>query len=235
MKEIEQSGRSLAQDVPRNLLPKNIIRSKRRTIALILKDDGGLIVRAPLKCSDKKIEEFILKKSSWILSKKKELKRNNIPPIKLDGRVESIPLLGKTRNIQLYNGKTVKLEEAVLFVPAENGHDKLKKFLIKLTKKHVIPRTQKLAERFGYTYTSISIRDSKSRWGSCGYKNSLNFSFRLAMCPYFVIDYIILHELTHTIVKNHGNHFYKKLSLVLPNYTEAEDWLKVNKSIMNLI
>lgn len=235
MKQIEQSGRDLKDDLPKNLVPKQIVRSKRRTIALILKDDGQLIVRAPLKCSDKKIEEFIFQKSDWITSKKRELKKNNLPPLKLNGKEETIPILGCVKNVLLTDCKNAKVDGDDLLVPVVDGKIKLKKFLVKLTKKEVTSKTQKFAEQFGFEYASITVRDSKTRWGSCGYKNSLNFSLRLALCPSNVVDYIILHELTHTIVKNHGKQFYKHLAKVMPNYLEAEEWLRVNKSIMNLV
>ncbi len=72
-------------------------------------------------------------------------------------------------------------------------------------------RTAFLAEKHGFSYNRISIRRSRTRWGSCSVGNNINLSIFLLQLPPHLIDYVILHELVHTIHKNHSSAFWKSL------------------------
>lgn len=96
-------------------------------------------------------------------------------------------------------------------------------------------RVKKYSSLTGTSYSSLKLSDAKARWGSCGAKGSLNFAWRLIMCPISVIDYIVVHELSHITYKNHSEGFWARVKTVLPNYTEQQDWLKINRKIMDTI
>lgn len=217
------------------LMPTKIILCARRTVALIINDAGELIVRAPKNCTEKSIYNFINQKANWIIKKRSEMLNNNMPPLKLDGSNETISLLGNVYKIVLADYNRVKISEDCVLVPRINSIEKLKSFLIKQSKSYISKRTQEIAQTFDLKYKSVSIRSSTTRWGSCGYKNSLNFTYKLIMCPPKVIDYIIIHELSHTIEKNHSRKFYNLVASMMPDYEVAEKWLKTNKSIIHVI
>ena len=217
------------------LMPNKIILCSRKTLALIINDSGELIVRAPKNCLEKSVYNFINQKANWIIKKRSEILNNNISPLKLDGSNETISLLGKVHKVILANYSRVRVCEDCVFVPKINSTDKLKSFLIKHSKVYISKRTQEIAQIFNLKYKNISIRSSTTRWGSCGYKNSLNFTYKLIMCPPKVIDYIIIHELSHTIEKNHSAKFYARVSSMMPDYKVVEKWLKTNKSIIHVI
>ena len=80
----------------------------------------------------------------------------------------------------------------------------------------------------GGHYTSITIRDQKTRWGSCSSKGNLNFNWRLIFAPEEVVDYIVVHELAHRKEMNHSRAFYNVVASVLPDYKVQEKWLKEN-------
>ena len=87
----------------------------------------------------------------------------------------------------------------------------------------------------GVQYASIKMSEAKRRWGSCGGKNSLNFAWRLVMCPQFVVDYVVVHELSHINRKDHSAKFWARVATVLPNYKDSQDWLRLNRTIMEVI
>jgi predicted metal-dependent hydrolase len=93
----------------------------------------------------------------------------------------------------------------------------------------VIPqRVAHYAPLIGVTYGRITIRNQRSKWGSCSSKGNLNFNCLLMLCPPEVRDYIVVHELCHRKQMNHSPAFWAEVARVLPEYKSREAWLKAN-------
>ena len=78
----------------------------------------------------------------------------------------------------------------------------------------------------GGTYSRITIRDQKTRWGSCSARGNLNFNWRLILAPEPVLDYVVIHELAHRKEMNHSPAFWAEVEKILPDYRERRKWLK---------
>ena len=78
----------------------------------------------------------------------------------------------------------------------------------------------------GGSYSRITIRDQKTRWGSCSAKGTLSFNWRLMLAPPAILDYVVVHELCHLTYMNHSASFWKKVESVYPDYRTARKWLK---------
>ena len=78
----------------------------------------------------------------------------------------------------------------------------------------------------GGNYTSITIRDQKSRWGSCSSRGTLSFNYRLVFAPPKVLDYVVVHELCHLTHMNHSKDFWNMVAEVMPEYKQYKNWLK---------
>ena len=92
--------------------------------------------------------------------------------------------------------------------------------------KKVPERVRYYAPIVGVNYGRITIRNQKTRWGSCSSKGNLNFNCLLMLVPPEVLDYVVVHELCHRKHMNHSKEFWAEVEKVLPNYKEAEAWLK---------
>lgn len=80
---------------------------------------------------------------------------------------------------------------------------------------------------YGHTVGRVFIKNSKSRWGSCSSAGNLNFNYKLMFLPQEVLDYVVVHELCHLAVFNHGPEFWRKVSEVLPNYKDLRRLLRL--------
>lgn len=78
----------------------------------------------------------------------------------------------------------------------------------------------------GGNYTSITVRDQRSRWGSCSSRGTLSFNYRLIFAPPAVLDYVVVHELCHLTHMNHSGDFWNMVGSVMPEYREYRKWLR---------
>ena len=90
------------------------------------------------------------------------------------------------------------------------------------------PKVKYFASIVGVTYGRITIRNQRTRWGSCSAKGNLNFNCLLMLCPEDVLDYVIIHELCHRKELNHSKRFWAEVERVMPDYKEKKAWLKKN-------
>lgn len=93
-------------------------------------------------------------------------------------------------------------------------------------------RVRYYAPLVGVTYGRITIRNQKSRWGSCSSKGNLNFNCLLMLTPPEVLDSVVVHELCHRKVMNHSQRFYEEVLKVYPDYWKWTKWLKINGDIL---
>ena len=124
--------------------------------------------------------------------------------------------LNKMKQKEEEAGKIRKLTEAELKELAESAC-------------RVIPeRVRYYAPLVGVDYGRITIRNQKTRWGSCSAKGNLNFNVALMLFPLEILDYVVVHELCHRKEMNHSKQFWKEVERVIPEYKKYEKWLKDN-------
>jgi predicted metal-dependent hydrolase len=215
-----------------------IIRSRRKTIALIVKPDGRLVVRAPITATRRQIMNFVHEKSEWIRSSREKVKNQPITPKKQFVEGERFWYLGKTYPIKLVSNPhpalTLKSSFLLSRSAVPNGEDTFKKWYQTQARAVLTRRVQELANQNGFAYKKIRITSARTRWGSCSTRGSLNFSWRLIMAPEDVIDYVIVHELVHTKIHNHSRQFWNQVALIMPDYAKKRNWLKINGRLLTI-
>jgi predicted metal-dependent hydrolase len=101
-------------------------------------------------------------------------------------------------------------------------------FLRKQARAILIDRVRIWSEAMEVQHARISVRDQRTRWGSCSTNGGLNFSWRLVMAPLPVLDYVVIHELMHVREMNHGKQFWDGVARYCPEYQQHRTWLKDN-------
>lgn len=107
-------------------------------------------------------------------------------------------------------------------------------FLGDEAKRIIIPKVEDIVSFYGVSHSGISFRDTKSRWGSCTSKKTLNFSTRLVGAPKSVIEYVIVHEICHLKELNHSKKFWGHVSHLVKDFKESEKWLRDNGKLLFL-
>jgi predicted metal-dependent hydrolase len=209
-----------------------IIRSKRKTIALIVKPDGSLIVRAPLRVSRKSIQEFVEKNRGWI-EKHRAKALAALPPAPrryLPG--ERFMYLGMAYPLEIVRGQKKKLLLDESFKLAESAQrdaaGAFERWYREQARQILQERVDFYARGCGFQYKGIGITGARTRWGSCSSTGALNFSWRLVLAPLDVIDYVVVHELAHTVFHNHSKQFWDRVERIMPDYKERRKWLRKN-------
>lgn len=217
--------------------PKKVVRSGRKTIALVIDSNGELIIRAPYYASEYDIMGFVAQKQDWILEKSLEMQQRQASrPVLTLADGETISYRGRECVIHRGFVKKVYFDgESFLLPDTEDAKDKLVAWYRKEAGSVLRERVDKLSEAMGVEPCGVRITSARTRWGSCSYRNHLNFSWRLLMCPDSVIDYVVVHELCHIYHKDHSRSFWKSVSKADKAYKEHEKWLKANERLMEVI
>ena len=214
------------------MITPQIIRSNRKTLSLSINKNADLVVRAPHHVSFNEIQKFISEKSAWIDNNqsliKAQLKDNenqnssgqclylgSLYPLKIDNNsVEPISFNGHMFTITNFNRERISLL--------------LKSWYKKRFMEVAMPRLSYFSDKYKLKVNQVRVKEQKTLWGSCSSKNNINLNYLLIMAPMKVIDYVIVHELVHTIHKNHSAKFWQKVETIMPNYKDARYWLKEN-------
>jgi predicted metal-dependent hydrolase len=217
-------------------IPYKIIRSSRKNITLIIDSKANLIVRAPYSANKSDIIDFIKIKKRWITEKQRQIsafiKKYN-PVIIKNGK--TLLFQGNTYTIALDDISNIRFAGNEILIPRKYTKEKTVAWLKKEARKLLHERVDLYADIMGVHYSSIRLSGAKTRWGSCSNKDNLNFTWRLIMCPVAVIDYVIVHELSHITFKNHSPGFWARVKSVIPNFKEQRNWLKNNRTLMEII
>lgn len=211
-----------------------MVRARRRSFCITVSQNGKVEVRVPYYASERAAREFVNSKSEWVEKCLKKHADSFFPP-KAESGAEFF-IAGRPYTLYFYSGrKPVLSDKNYLFVkiPAAREIDvereKSKAFL-KSAAEIFLPyaekRTREIADFLGYEYKSVRVGYAKTRWGSCGGDNSIIYSVYLGLLPQELIDYVILHELTHTKVKNHGRDFWLLVCNAMPDAKEKREKLK---------
>ncbi|MEI7423582.1 MAG: SprT family zinc-dependent metalloprotease [Prolixibacteraceae bacterium] len=211
----------------------SIIYSERKTIGIIVERDRSVIVQAPINTSEELIAREIAKRKRLL---QKKIDHNQKYPFEKQMKEfvagESLMYLGQNYKLHIVEDSI----EGVIFdnkffistINQLQANKLFKQWYIKSAKEIIIPKAKLIANQIGVSYNNINILDLKYRWGSCTPKDNIHLNWRLIKAPINVIEYIIVHELTHLLESNHTPEFWNRVSAQLPNYEKAKHWLLEN-------
>ena len=209
-----------------------IINDRSRRIRLSVKSDGEIVVSMPSSVLYRDAIRFVESKTDWILKQQTKVQAGLT--------IFAPESCFKTRfhELAITKGNTDRVYNRVgngviqIFIPEKVNHelpkvqDFIKKTLIDVmrweARIYLPKRLKELADKHGFKYQDVSIKNTKTRWGSCSFANNINLNLHLMRVPEHLIDYVLLHELAHTVVKNHGEKFWLLLEHCYPSARKAD-------------
>ena len=227
-------GESLA--VAGQRVPLLLVRNARaRRYVLRLRPDGAARVTVPRGGSFSEARRFARRNLAWIET---QLKRPPAYPptpaqwlpgseILFRGELERLEVeINEDNAIRLGSEKLTGLNLAGDLRPAIEGHLRL------LAERELPLRVMEFAASHQLSVRHVTVRNQRSRWGSCSRRGTISLNWRLIQSPPFVRDYIILHELMHLREMNHSPLFWRQVETVCPDFRTAEQWLKQHSRLL---
>ena len=197
----------------------------RRILLHVGAYDGKVEIVLPPGCPQHEGIGFARLQSGWISRQLAQI-GDSVPFA--DGA--GFPLLGRPVTIRrVASGSALpRLEDAVLIVGGRDDTvaSRVQRWLRARAHAEIKPRAAAMGAAIGRVPAKISIRDTRSRWGSCSRAGNLNFSWRLILAPEPILDYVVAHEVAHLRELNHSDRFWAVVSDLCPDHKRARRWLK---------
>ena len=225
------------------MTPYTLIRSKRKSIAVYIKN-GSVTVKAPLRTKTDRIEAFVASKERWIARKlhawsERQAMLSDIVSY------QRFLYLGERLQPMVVDRRSFSVQNNALLIPskyAANGTlaitevamSALKRFYRKLADAYLSERLHEIAHDLGFSYTQFALTGAKGKWGSCDSRNRIRLNWHLVLLQSDVSDYVIVHELMHTVAHNHSRAFWEGVARFYPSYKEAIACLKDVSALIEL-
>ncbi len=187
--------------------------------------DGKVSLTLPPRASDREALAFLSSREDWL---RKHLSQVAGPQPVVEGA--SIPFRGAPLTIRLGAVKRPHLTDDSLILPQTTRAigPKVQAVLKHHARDVLADRSDHYAALVGRRYEKLSLRDTRSRWGSCSSKGVLMYSWRLIMAPPAVLDYVAAHEVAHLVEMNHSAAFWTVVAGLMPDYAAHRGWLRAH-------
>lgn len=221
-------------------------KKNRNSVQLKIQPSTLLAITAPTKFPIDSIEKILQQKSSWILKKILHLESVAKNPINKTISHGAILLyLGQPHTLIFVETKNkpgnIYEQDHQIFIPISkittNQEDpsieiRLQHWYRQQAQQRLLEKTVFWSKQIAVRPQRITIKDQKTRWGSCSSKSNINYNWRIIMAPPAVIDYLVIHELCHLRFPNHSTLFWQEVARFSPNFKEYRTWLKNNGTIL---
>ncbi len=202
-------------------------RNRRsKNIKLSVKPDKSVLVSFPFYASKKEVMRFVHKNKEWITlqQRKMEGRKSRIDETtQINSKIYTIGFAVANAKRVSKSGRMLKI-----YVPdfeSEDSRAYIEKCISEVYRfeaKQILPsRLKELAKLHGFLYNKVTVRNNRRNWGSCSSKNNISLNLQMMKLPNELIDYILLHELVHTEIKNHSPAFWKRLDEVCDRQAKA--------------
>lgn len=211
-----------------------IIRSHRQSIGLQITPSGELVVHAPHLIPKFFIERFLDDKKEWIEKGMAQVQKHPRTSKRKYEEGEEFLYLGKSYQLHFGNFKDIHIKDNLNFPKVLEFRIKkeLEGWYIRKAKEIITARVEHYAKEIGTSYKNLRFSETTSKWGTCFADNSLQFRWKLIMAPQMVLDYVVIHELAHTIEHNHSRDFWNIVRRFTPAYRQHRDWLNKNAHLL---
>lgn len=198
----------------------------------------GIWVNVPFGVSKRLVENFLEEKREWILQNRAKMniyEKDTGVGLKIGAEIQTkLHILKIAETDQIKPSYKIEDKMITLFIPQGAVFARVEKivqqFLLEIYKlecsQYLPGRVKLLAEKYGFRYERLSFRNNTSNWGSCSGDDNISLNIKLMKLPDEIVDYVILHELCHTVEKNHSVSFWKLVRKVCPDYADLRNKLR---------
>lgn len=187
--------------------------------------DGRVSLTLPKSAKMHEAQSFLQEQEGWIRSHLKA--QPSTIPLRPDAM---LPVEGVERKLVETATRVIKLHPHWIELPAagQNHGTRLRGFLKTLARDRLVAASERYAGQLGASFQKVTLRDTRSRWGSCSSTGNLMYSWRLIMAPREVLDYVAAHEVAHLKELNHSPSFWSLVEYLMPDYKSHKSWLRHN-------
>ncbi|WP_417700521.1 M48 family metallopeptidase [Pseudophaeobacter sp.] len=214
------SAYHLPGDPPVPLILRRSARAKRISLRISALD-GRVTLTLPKRLAAREALDFAAEKEAWI---RDHLARHPVPVAVGFGSI--LPVEGVPRRIVPGSARGVKLAEDTVAIGGSNPAKSLQRYLKELARDRLAERSDHYAAQVGRDYAKLSLRDTRSRWGSCSSAGTLMYSWRLILAPREVLSYVAAHEVAHLVEMNHSADFWAVVARLYGDSTAPRRWLR---------
>jgi predicted metal-dependent hydrolase len=205
---------------PVDILLRPSVRARRLSLR-VSGIDGRVTVSYPAHASERQALAFALEKADWIRG---QLARR--PEVVAVAPGVALPVEGRWLTVVPGPGRGVRIEEGRLLAPAARPGAAVGAFLKALARERLAAASDRHAAALGRGFGRLTLRDTRSRWGSCSAAGDLMYSWRLVMAPPEVLDYVAAHEVAHLAHMHHGPAFWAEVRRLYGDHRTARGWLR---------
>jgi predicted metal-dependent hydrolase len=213
--------------------PYRVRRSTRaRRVRVIVHADASVEVVLPQRARERDAADAVFQFSDWIGRRLDDVAALHARTATPAG---TLPYLGELLTVRPEAGRTrVHRRMDVLLVPDGDAQDAVERWYRRQAKAEIAPRLDAAAAAVGRPYTALSIRNQRTRWGSCSSKGAMSFNWRLLLAPPDVLDYVVVHEACHLVHLDHSPRFWALVARQRPHYRVQQRWLARNGAALHL-
>jgi len=207
--------------------------ARARRVRVRIESDGSLLVTLPQAAKASEADAAIAQLEGWIAARRANLQ---LARSAVERPAGTLPYLGQLLAVSEHAGRTRAHRSGdELLVPADDRRaGAIERWYRRMAKAEVSERLAPALDAFAVEAGPISIRDQRTRWGSCSSSGALSFNWRLLLGPPELLDYVVWHEACHLVVLDHSPRFWALLEQHRPDYREPRDWLRRNGSALQL-
>ncbi len=216
---------------PIEITLRRIARARRFSLR-VGQADGRVTLSLPARAREAEAMDFARAHEGWI--RNAQARRPKATTVELGGQ---IMLEGQTLTIAAGAGRSVQVQGGQLLVAGDPARvsARVMAFLKVRARDRLAQASDHYAAQVGRQVTQITLRDTRSRWGSCSPDGALMYNWRLIMAPPAVLDYVAAHEVAHLVEMNHSAAFWAVVARLYPGWNVQRDWLKRNGGALQAV
>jgi predicted metal-dependent hydrolase len=218
------SAHHLPGDPPVPLILRRSARARRISLR-VSSLDGRVTLTLPKSLPEREALDFAAEKEGWIrghLSRQPEVVAVSFGTV--------LPVAGRALRVAQGHARGVRIVGEELLVGGKRPAKSLERYLKELARDHLAAASDDYAAQLGQPFSRLTLRDTRSRWGSCSSAGALMYSWRLILAPQEVLRYVAAHEVAHLQEMNHAPAFWSLVHTLYGDYRAPRDWLRKNGS-----